>query len=145
MLWASIASAAWWASAGPPPRAPSATKSSTPTTAAAAGRKGLAGGYTHVAVVSPDARRLKKLRAAIEGQLTEAERARVGFYAPDELFAFVQDLEIGQAQKQRKVRGYTVKTSFKAVGSEEGKERRQAISQVVAKAMTRLQQRARKK
>jgi hypothetical protein len=102
-------------------------------------RKGLAAGYQHVAVLSPDARRLAKLRSVIEPDLTASERDRVHFFVPDELFAFVQDLEVRSLDKEATVRGYKVKTSYRPVDPHESGNRRQVVSEVVAKSVKRLE------
>jgi len=101
-------------------------------------RKGLSAGYRHVAVVCPNLKRLAKLRAVVEADLSPPEREQVRFFVPDELFAFVQELEVRQLDKQATVRGYKVKTTYRPLDSQESGDRRQAVSQVVAKAMKRL-------
>lgn len=101
-------------------------------------RKCLAGGYQHVAVVCPEGKRLAKLGAVIGQALTDPERERVRFFTPQDLFAFIQELEVRQLNQEQTVRGYKVKTSFRTLDGEEGKDRRQAVSQVVAKAVRRL-------
>jgi hypothetical protein len=105
-------------------------------------RKGLAAGYQHVAVVSPDARRLAKLRAVVVGELSASEQEQVRFFEPDELFAFIQDLEVRQLDKEKTVRGYKVKTTFKPLDPDDGSGRRRVVSDVVAKAVRRVQKKS---
>jgi hypothetical protein len=101
-------------------------------------RKCLEGGYQYVAVVSPQATRLDKLTAAIVGRLADGERQRVHFFLPDQLISFIQELEIKNLEQEKTVRGYRIKTSFRAPPREESRGRRQVVSEVVAKAMKRL-------
>lgn len=105
-------------------------------------RKCLAAGYNQVVVVTPEAGRMASLRRFIEAGLSEDEKRVVHFFVPEEFFAFVRDLEVRQLDRERMVRGYKVKTKFKPVEADEGDDRRQAISQVVAKALRRLNDRS---
>jgi hypothetical protein len=57
---------------------------------------------------------------------------------PEEFFAFAETLEAGAMGKDGKVRGYKVKVQYQAVGEEEKKAKKQAISQVILKAVRRL-------
>jgi hypothetical protein len=104
-------------------------------------RKCLAAGYKYVAVVAPDAKRLGKLKAAIEVRVTEAEAERLRFFTPESLLGFVQGLEVRKLDTEKTLRGYKVRTTYKALDADEAKDRREAISRVVAKAVTRLRKR----
>jgi len=101
-------------------------------------RKCLDAGFGYVVGTSPDPDRLAKLRLVVEQQLDEAELERVRFCSLDDLFTFVQELEPQRISEPKTVRGYKVKTSFRAVGEGEGATRQQAVSQVIARAMKRL-------
>jgi hypothetical protein len=103
-------------------------------------RKCLEAGYLHVAVVSPEPKRLTKLKAAIESKLTAPERQRVRFVGLEELFSFIQELDIGEMEKEKTVRGYKVKTNYQPLDAEQSKQRRGEISGIVAKAVKRLQE-----
>ncbi len=108
-------------------------------------QKCLTAGYKHVAVISPSANRLKSLEKAISPQLADDQRSRVKFFAPEELLRFIQQLEVQQLTQEKIVRGYKIKTSFKVMDEADGDIRRQAVSQTVAKAIKRLQDRKAKK
>jgi hypothetical protein len=103
--------------------------------------KCLAAGYRYIAVVSPDAKRLAKLRAAIGTRVIGADSERLRFFTPENLLSFVQELEVEQLNTEKTVRGYRVRTTYRAVGNDEAKDRREAVSRVVAKAVTRLRKR----
>jgi hypothetical protein len=100
--------------------------------------KCLVAGFQHVLAISSDARRLGKLRRMVEPRIPEADRPRVRFFLPEELFAFLQELEVQHLNKEQTVRGYKVKTTLRPVSSDEGRGRRDAVSQVVAKSMRRI-------
>jgi hypothetical protein len=101
--------------------------------------KCLVAGYQHVVALSPDARRLGRLRKVAEPRIPEADRSRVHFFMPEALFSFLQELEVQQLNKEQTVRGYKVKTSFRTLSEDEERARREAVSQVVAKSMRRIQ------
>ncbi len=101
-------------------------------------RKCLVAGFTHVAAISPDPKRLSKLRTFIEPKLDPAERPRVRFVLPDELFAFVQELDIRQLDQEKTICGYKVTTKHRPADGAEAKDRRDAVSDVIAKAIKRM-------
>jgi hypothetical protein len=53
------------------------------------------------------------------------------------LFAFVQELEVADLEQERTVRGYKVKSTYRAVDGTENGERRAKISKVIAKSVRR--------
>lgn len=101
-------------------------------------RKCLAAGFTHVVAISPDAKRLGKLKVAIEGGLQEAQRQRVQCLAPDDLLTFIRELAAKEIDDEQTVRGYKVRTSYRAVDDAEGADKRERISSVVAGALKRV-------
>lgn len=101
-------------------------------------RKCLAAGFERVALVSADDKHLSQLRAAIESQLTDDEKPKVGFFLPEALFAFIQELEVGDLERERTVRGYKVKSSYRSLDGAEGEARRSMISRVVADSIRRI-------
>jgi hypothetical protein len=90
-----------------------------------------------VALVCPDAKHLSKLRTGIEPNLSDEERQQVRFFLPEELFAHVQELELKDLEQERTTRGYKVKTKYKSLDATDSDERRNAISEVVAKSIKR--------
>jgi hypothetical protein len=104
-------------------------------------RKCLAAGFKYMAVVTPTTKRLSSLEQAIKPQLSDAERERVRFFLPEDLFTFLQELEVKQLDKENNVKGYKVKTTFRPLNGDDMKYRRDAVSQVVAKALKRINDR----
>ncbi len=101
-------------------------------------RKSLVAKYQYVAVVTTDLKHREKIEAAAEQSLTDAELKQVRFFSPDELFAFVQELEVNDAKQERLVCGYKVKTSVRSTDAQDQAMRQQAIAQVVARSVTRM-------
>jgi len=86
-------------------------------------------------------KRQASLEKTIRGRLSEAELARVKFLLPADLFAFLQEIEINELNKENTIKGYKVKTSYSAVASSDVSHRREAVSRVVASAVRRLHER----
>lgn len=101
-------------------------------------RKCIAAGFGFIVAVSTEPKRLTKIQALAESEFTEHERKRVRFFSPDELFSFVQELEISQVQAEKTVRGYKVKTTFRKADQAEGTDRQQSVSRVIANAIVRM-------
>jgi hypothetical protein len=101
-------------------------------------QKCLAAGFEHVALISSERKILAKAREAIAAAVGEADRKRVQVLTPEEFFAFVETLEAGAARREETVHGYKVKVQYQPVGEEEKKAKKQAISQVILKAVRRL-------
>jgi hypothetical protein len=101
-------------------------------------RKCLKAGYGLVVMTSSDLKHLGKLRKRIEPTLAPSEQPRVRFLSPDEFFVHVQGLLIRAAEQEQTLRGYKVKATFKPVANTDADDRRQTISQVVARAVKRM-------
>jgi hypothetical protein len=107
-------------------------------------QKCLEAGFDHVVVVTKNTKRLERLKEVIGPRLAPAERERVQFLTPDSLFAFIQELEIRDLNTEQTVRGYKVRTIRHRLDHDESQSRREAVTQVVAKAMKRLDERRRR-
>jgi hypothetical protein len=101
-------------------------------------RKCIAAGFMHIVVVSSEKKTLGRARESITPELNESELKQVQFLTPDELFTFVDALEAGAQGKEETVHGYKVKVQYQPMKEQEKSSRRQAISEVVLKAMKRL-------
>jgi hypothetical protein len=112
--------------------------SSTPEQELGNVQKCLAAGFDQVAVVSAEKKALAKTRELIAGKLGAAKLARVHFFTPEELFAFLETQEARTASREDTVKGYKVRVQFRPVGEQEKDTRRQAISQVILGALKRL-------
>ncbi len=101
-------------------------------------QKCLAAGFDHVIAVSGERKALRRVSETLNAALEEDHRARVRCLTPEELFAFLEELDAAAETKEETVRGYKVKVQYKPVGQEEKETKRQAISQVILKALKRL-------
>ena len=100
-------------------------------------RKSLSAGFGFVVLVAADEKHLAKLRQPIEAELSAEEKQKVRFFTPDELFAFIQEQDVAEMEKERTVRGYKVKSNYRPVGGADNSERQEKISKVIAKSIKR--------
>lgn len=98
----------------------------------------LAAGFSTVVMFSADARHLAKIEDAARKRLSETELSRVKFLKVEELHDLLEGLDASQASSESNVKGYRVKTSYKAMSNEERQARKERIAQAVAKGIKRL-------
>ena len=101
-------------------------------------QKCLAAGFDRVIVVSPEKKTLNKVRQKAGSVLSEVELGRVHFCAPEEAFAVLEQVEAEAAGSTETVHGYKVKVKYRAVAEEDKTVKREAVTQVIARAMKRL-------
>jgi hypothetical protein len=101
-------------------------------------QKCLASGYDHVVMISPEKKVLAKIRRLVEDVLEKESFRKVSFLTPEDFISYLEETEAKAAGTEKTVKGYKVKLKYKAMGEEEKKSRREAISQVVLKAVKRL-------
>jgi hypothetical protein len=116
------------------------TVGSTPEQELAHVQKCLAAGFDHVAVVSAEKKTLRKAKKHIAPKLEEAQRSRVRFLTPEQLFTFLEEREAELGTTEDTVRGYKVKTRYRALDKKEHEERRKAISKVILESVRRLEE-----
>jgi hypothetical protein len=98
-------------------------------------KKCLSAGFDTVILVSTEKRNLKSLSGFIEQQLDDKERKRMRYLTPDEVIAYLDELEIDSHPAEQTVRGYKVKVSRAVIDPEQMEARRDAIAKVLAKSM----------
>lgn len=101
-------------------------------------QKCLAAGFEYVVVVSSETRMLKKTRKLVTSALDDDNLAQVRFFTPEELFVFLEERDAEGAATEETIHGYKVKVQYRPVGEQEKTTRKQAISQVILKALKRL-------
>jgi len=113
--------------------------------------KCLSAGFAHVAVVSPDKRRLEKIKQAVSGSMDAEVTGKVWYGTPDDFPTFLKEIEacIEAAPPEQtpaketptpstvKRRGYIVKRKYAALSPEEQKQREDATNKAIADAMRR--------
>jgi len=100
-------------------------------------KKCLSADFEFVVLVVPDEKRLPGLRKAVGGVLSEAEAARVRFFTPDQLFAFVEELDAKDASKSETIRGYKVKVKHTVVDNASKADRKQMLAKIIGDSKKR--------
>ena len=101
-------------------------------------QKCLAAGFSFVAEISTEKRRLGAIKALAKKQLPEEEFARIAFVSPGELFELLPSLESPLPEKETTVRGYRVRVRLQTGQKSDAEERHGAVSAVIAKALRRI-------
>jgi hypothetical protein len=101
-------------------------------------QKCIAAGFGHVLVVSSEKKTLNQVRQQAGSTFDEEQLRRIHFCTPEEAFAVLEGIEAEAASTTGTVRGYKVKTMYKSVSEQDKTAKREAVSQVIAKAMKRL-------
>lgn len=98
-------------------------------------RKCLEAGYEHVALVLAKSRATQgRYRSAILSELSEDERARLTFLAPEDIPDYLAGLALPDPTETT-VKGYKVRVSRTTVTPEEARERRDTLARVVARSL----------
>jgi len=95
-------------------------------------RKCLAAGYTHVALICPEARRRQKCQRALD-EHSLAGNVRV--LGPDDLVSYLDEFEEPLPPPETTVRGYKVRVSRQQFSPDELAARRTAVAQVIARSV----------
>jgi len=102
--------------------------------------KCLAAGFEQVAVVSTNARALKKVEKLIEQLVAKIDRPRVLCLTPEQLVSLIEELGREPVETETTVRGYKVKTRHKQLGEKEQAAREKAVHRVIAQSVKRRQE-----
>jgi len=100
-------------------------------------QKCLRAGYDTVVLCSPERKTLQKVRALVSERLNDADRKKLLFLQPEELFSFLEAEAAALSGKEEKVKGYKVKVQYQALDEDEKKNRREAIAQVILQSLRR--------
>lgn len=99
-------------------------------------RKCLAAGFMYVVAVGTEQKALKALAKAMEESGDSDSRLR--FFMPEDLFAFLAELDAKEIPPERTVRGYRVKVKVTCPTESTQKLKSRAVTQTVLSAMRRL-------
>lgn len=96
-------------------------------------------GFDKVAVISPDAKHLLKIRRGAENGLTHEQASRVHFLEPESFHLFLESLASSESKDivQQKVKGYQVTTGFKQSSESDTRAKKQTILDVIKNAIRR--------
>ncbi len=100
-------------------------------------KKCLTAGYDKIVICSPDKRILKKVALLAGEGIDEADRKKVLYLQPDEIYSFLEIESLG-GSKEEKVKGYKVKVNYQPLKDADKSAKRAAVSQVIAKALQRI-------
>jgi hypothetical protein len=101
-------------------------------------RKCLAAGFGYVLMIVSDRRGAGRAANAVQEQLARDDAARVRCLVAEEVAAFLNGLEADSAGSEGTVKGYRVKTRFKAVEPEEREAGKSRVSEIIARSMKRM-------
>lgn len=101
-------------------------------------QKCIAAGFNQVAMISPEKKVLTKIKRLVEDALEKESFKKVAFLTLEDFVALLEEREAKSASTEKTVKGYKVKVKFKPIAEEEKTTRREAISQVVMKAVKRM-------
>jgi DNA helicase HerA-like ATPase len=100
-------------------------------------RKCLDTGTAQVFAIGSDARKLERVRKALNDTLPPAAVSKIQLCDPAEFLQHLQDREAKGASHETVVRGYRVNVNYQALPADEQRDRRGAISRVVLSALKR--------
>ena len=101
-------------------------------------RKSITAGYDFVVIVSPDAKRIPGLERAIIPALSKTDHAKVRFFStPDALFAFIEELDAKDANREETLHGYRVKVSHQVIDKTSKADRTKMLAKIVADSLKR--------
>jgi hypothetical protein len=100
--------------------------------------KCLAAGFDEVVVVASEEKRLSKLEKYLAKHLDDDQKYKVHLFKPDALFAFLGKHSANVATTQEVVGGYNVEVRYRTESQEDQATRKQAISDVILKALKRM-------
>lgn len=75
-------------------------------------QKCLASGYEPVIVMSADEKHLTEIRGKAEGNLSQADLAKIVFLKPEEFAAFLESIALSSEVTENKIKGYKVNVGY---------------------------------
>jgi hypothetical protein len=85
----------------------------------------------------PDEKRIAGFKKALQPILPEAEFSKLRIVTPEDLFLFIEELDVKDATTSETVKGYKVKVTHKAVDEETKKQHQAMLSKIVADSLKR--------
>ena len=89
-------------------------------------------------LVSPQQKLLNQVKGLTATSIQEKDLSRIFFFTPEEFFSFMEEEAAEATGSENIVRGYKVKTNFRALDEKEKEVRKQTITQTILKALKRL-------
>ncbi len=102
-------------------------------------RKCLAADFNPAILLTSETKHLRKLQSYIEPMLLEGEKPQLRFFLPDQFITYLDEEQAFSAGSESTIKGYKVKTWYRAIGQEEQKSRRVEIAKVIIHSTKRME------
>jgi hypothetical protein len=103
-------------------------------------KKCLSTDFDNIVFCSPDTKTLESIKILAENRLSQQEMQKVLFFQPEDLFFYLEKEAAASASEEARVKGYKVKVQYQPVKEEEKKVKREAVAQVILRAMKRMKE-----
>jgi hypothetical protein len=100
-------------------------------------KKCLASGFNMVVVCSPDKKVLNKIRSKANDGFNEQEKEKILYLQPEEIYNFLENGPLPET-KEETIKGFKVKVNYQAVKEDEKMAKRDAVTQVIVRALQRI-------
>ena len=102
-------------------------------------QKCIASGFERIVLISSDRKVLNNASKLASTELNEQDRARVQFLSPEDFFTFMDEQEAMSAGTEQRIKGYKVRTTYKAIDEAEKRARKKVITQTILTALRKRQ------
>lgn len=89
---------------------------------------------------SPDRKTLDCVQALAQKNLSQVEMQKVMFFQPEDLIFHLEKEAVEAASEEVRVKGYKVKVQYQPVNEAEKKVKREAVANVIIKALKRMKE-----
>lgn len=96
--------------------------------------------FSEIILVVPDERQRKAMRTYILDNLAEGDVGRIRFLLPEEVLAYLDELDDAEPATEETVRGYKVRVTRAKIDPDEAQARRDDIAQVIARSLKRTKE-----
>jgi hypothetical protein len=102
--------------------------------------KCLKAGYSKVIIITPEKKRLEKIRSLVLQKFDSSNQNKVLFFEPEELFYYLEEQVSKYVVREERVKGYRVKVQYQTVDETESKQKRDSIAKVILDSMRRMKE-----
>jgi hypothetical protein len=102
--------------------------------------KCLAAGFTHVCLISTQPSFLAQARELTTSRISQDDIKRIHFLRPEEVIAFIEELDAGDSDREETVKGYKVTVRHKPVTDSDRKARQEIIGKTIMQALKRFKE-----
>lgn len=91
-------------------------------------------GFSHIAVVSTEAKHLNRIKEAASARFDSGELAKTRFCSHEDFVSFVEALDAGAMQREGAIKRRKVKVNYRLAGPSGGEERKQSVSEAMLRS-----------